>query len=100
MNTVLFALFACAWAIRRGQIWGVMGWHSGWNWILAVGFESRITGLDARVPALFVQMRSIGPVYLTGGMDGPEGSIVCTVLLLAGIAWFALRRTSSNSHQY
>jgi membrane protease YdiL (CAAX protease family) len=100
VNTVLFALFACAWAIRRGHIWGAMGWHSGWNWILAVGFESRVTGLDARVPALFVQMRGIGPAYLTGGTDGPEGSIVCTFLLLAGIAWFALRRTRSNSHRY
>ncbi|HTT98580.1 MAG TPA: type II CAAX endopeptidase family protein [Rhizomicrobium sp.] len=97
LNTGLFALFACAWAIRRGHIWGVMGWHSGWNWILAVGFESRVTGLDTHLPALFVQMHSTGPGYLTGGADGPEGSIVCTAVLLAGIAWFALRRTRSNS---
>jgi membrane protease YdiL (CAAX protease family) len=97
VNTVLFALFACVWAIRRGHIWGVMGWHSGWNWILAVGFESRVTGLDARVPALFVQMRSIGPGYLTGGPDGPEGSVLCTAVLLAGIAWVIARRTRSNS---
>jgi membrane protease YdiL (CAAX protease family) len=97
INTTLFALFACAWAIRRGHIWGVMGWHSGWNWILAVGFESRVTGLDTHLPALFVQMHSTGRDTLTGGADGPEGSIVCTAVLLAGIALFAFRRASSNS---
>ncbi|HVV65924.1 MAG TPA: type II CAAX endopeptidase family protein [Rhizomicrobium sp.] len=99
VNTVLFALFACTWAIRRGHIWGVMGWHSGWNWILAVGFESRVTGLDAHLPALFVKMIGTGPDHLTGAADGPEGSIVCTAVLLAGIAWFALRRASSKVPQ-
>lgn len=99
VNTALFALFACAWAIRRGQIWGVMGWHSGWNWILAVGFESRITGLDAHLPALFVQMHSTGRDYLTGGTDGPEGSVLCTAALFIGIAWFVSRGTRSNPSQ-
>ena len=88
-NIVLFALFACLWAIRAGHVWGVMGWHSGWNWILAVGFESRVTGLDAHVPALFMQLTSRGPEYLTGGTQGPEGSVLCTVVLLIGIGWFA-----------
>ncbi len=96
-NTALFALFACAWAIRRGHVWGVMGWHSGWNWILAVGFESRVTGLDAHVPALFVQMTGSGPDILTGGGQGPEGSVLCTAALVLGIAWLGLRRASSNS---
>ena len=37
-NVFLFAVFACCWAIRTGNVWGVMGWHGGWNWLLAVGF--------------------------------------------------------------
>jgi len=96
-NTLLFALFACAWALRRGHVWGVMGWHAGWNWILAVGFASRVTGLDTHMPALIVQTTESGPVWLTGGSQGPEGSIVCTAALLIGIAWFALQRGSSNT---
>ncbi|MBV9993453.1 MAG: CPBP family intramembrane metalloprotease [Alphaproteobacteria bacterium] len=95
-NTLLFALFACAWALRRGHIWGVMGWHAGWNWILAVGFASRVTGLDTHMPALIAQTTESGPVWLTGGGQGPEGSVVCTAALLLGIAWFALQRGSSN----
>ncbi|HWA90512.1 MAG TPA: type II CAAX endopeptidase family protein [Rhizomicrobium sp.] len=97
VNTALFALFACAWAIRRGHVLDVMGWHAGWNWILAVGFGSRVTGLDAHLPALFVQTAIAGPEYLTGGAQGPEGSVVCTLALVAGIAWFAARRAASNS---
>jgi len=45
MNVFLFAVFACCWVIRTGNVWGVMGWHSGWNWLLAVGFEWRVTAL-------------------------------------------------------
>ena len=48
LNVVLFALFACGWALRTGNVWGVMGWHTGWNWLLATGFELPVTGLDAQ----------------------------------------------------
>lgn len=91
-NTALFSVFACAWALRTGNIWGVMGWHAGWNWLLAVGFELRVTGIDAHLPALLIRMIPHGPDYLTGGTDGPEGSVMCTAFLLAGTAFFALMR--------
>ena len=55
-NVFLFAVFACCWVIRTGNVWGVMGWHSGWNWLLAVGFEWRVTALDAHVPALLAKV--------------------------------------------
>ena len=80
-NVFLFAVFACCWVIRTGDVWGVMGWHGGWNWLLAVGFELRVTALDAHVPALLVKLTPVGPDYLTGGIQGPEGSIVCTLEL-------------------
>jgi hypothetical protein len=93
-NTSLFALFACSWSLRTGNIWGVMGWHSAWNWLLGTGFELRITGLDTHMPALLVQLTQAGPGWLTGGNDGSEGSIVCTAVLSAGIAWNLWRRRS------
>ncbi len=99
LNVVLFAVFACSWALGSGNIWGVMGWHAGWNWLFATGFELRVTGLDAHLPALLVQMVPHGPDYLTGGKQGPEGSVLCTLVLLAGIAVTlarARRRTASQ----
>ena len=90
-NTLLFALFASVWAISSNNIWGVIGWHAGWNWILGIGFDLPVTGLDAGVPALTVSLAPIGSDFLTGGAEGPEGSIFCTILLVSGIIFFAWR---------
>ena len=78
-----FGLFTCAWAWRAGSIWGVMGWHAGWNWITGVGFAVPITGLDLHLPALLVQLTPSGADMLTGGPAGPESSVL-TISLLAG----------------
>jgi len=85
-TSFLFSAFACAWALRSGNIWGVMGWHAGWNWLLAVGFELPVTGLNAGLPALLVRLNPAGSVLMTGGAQGPEGSIWCNLLLIAAIA--------------
>lgn len=93
-DTVLilaFSLFACAWALKAGSIWSVMGWHAGWNWLLAVGFEVPVTGLDAKMPALLVKLVPQGSAYLTGGTQGPEGSALCGLFFLVGIAVLLLR---------
>jgi membrane protease YdiL (CAAX protease family) len=98
-NLVLFALFACAWALRSNRIWGVMGWHAGWNWLLATGFHLPVTGLDVPVPALLVHLVPSGSDVLNGGHQGPEGSIACTVFFGVAIAWLVFRgalRTSSE----
>src|SRR5262249_51904624 len=49
-NVFLFSAFACLWALETGNVWGVMGWHAAWNWLLATGFELRVTSLDAHMP--------------------------------------------------
>jgi len=92
LNLVLFALFACCWSIKAGNIWGVMGWHAGWNWLLATGFELPVTGLKVDAPALLVDLSVVGPDYLTGGAQGPEGSIFCGLFFLGAIAYLAARR--------
>lgn len=93
LGTFLFSLFACAWALRTGNIWGVMGWHAGWNWLLATGFELPVTGIDAHLPALLVALRPQGLDTLTGGAEGPEGSYLCSVFFVAAIAWIQWRKT-------
>ena len=51
-----------------------------------------MTGLDAHLPALLVKLVPRGPDYLTGGVQGPEGSVLCSVVLLGGIVFLGLRR--------
>lgn len=88
----LFSLFACAWVLRSGSLWGAMGWHAGWNWWLATGFELPVTGIEAHLPAAAVALRPIGAAWLTGGAEGPEGSWLCNLLFAAALAWFLHRR--------
>ena len=90
-NILLFAFFLSAWSIYSNNIWGAMGWHAGWNWLLATGFDVPVTGLDAGVPALTVSLAPVGRDLLTGGAKGPEGSIFCTLFLVCGIIFFVSR---------
>lgn len=91
VNIFLFGVFTCVWALKAGHIWGVMGWHAGWNWLLATGFELPVTGLDAGVPALLVQLTARGSESLTGGAQGPEGSFFCTIFFAGATAFLAWR---------
>jgi hypothetical protein len=68
-----------------------MGWHAGWNWLLAVGFEVPVTGLNAGLPALLVQLNPKGSALLNGGAQGPEGSLWCSLFFAAGIAYHLWR---------
>jgi membrane protease YdiL (CAAX protease family) len=97
LSSFLFSLFASAWALRTGNVWGVMGWHAGWNWLLATGFEVPVTGIDAQLPALLVALQPSGVDALTGGAEGPEGSYLCSVFFILAIARIGARRTGRGS---
>ena len=88
VNTFAFALFACAWVLHTGNIWGAMGWHAGWNWFMGVGFDLPITGLDTGVAALVIELAPSGPHWLNGGNTGPEGSIFCTLVFIVGTIYW------------
>jgi membrane protease YdiL (CAAX protease family) len=91
LGTLLFAVFASALVVRSGNLWSAMGWHAGWNWLIAVGFEVPITGLDANLPALLVRLAPRGPDWLHGGAEGPEGSVLFSGLFLVAIGFLAWR---------
>ncbi|MBK0010792.1 CPBP family intramembrane metalloprotease [Stenotrophomonas sp. S41] len=93
LSTFLFSLFACAWALWTGNIWGVMGWHAGWNWLLTTGFELPVAGMGAHLPALLVALRPQGLDTLTGCTQGPGGSYLCSIFFVAAIAWIHWRKT-------
>ncbi|MCL4673856.1 MAG: CPBP family intramembrane metalloprotease [Sphingomonadaceae bacterium] len=90
--TFIFAIFACAWVRRANSIWGVMGWHVGWNWFAGAGFDVPITGLDTGLPALVVKMVPVGPAWLNGGGEGPEGSVFTMALLAVAALWLLLAK--------
>ena len=97
LNIFLFSTFACCWALRAGNIWGVMGWHAGWNWLLATGFEVPVTGLEAGTSALLVKLVPEGVDWLTGGAQGPEGSWICGVFFAVSSLWLLRPRKVRRS---
>ncbi len=96
--TFIFAIFACAWVRRSNSIWGVMGWHVGWNWFGGTGFDVPITGLDTGLPALVVKMVPVGPAWLNGAGEGPEGSVFTLALLtVASLSLLLLARSRERN---
>ena len=91
--TFVFSIFACAWALRSNSIWGVMGWHTGWNWFAGTAFDVPVTGMDVGLPALLVKLVPVGPAYLNGAGEGPEGSIFTSALLAVASLSILLLKT-------
>jgi membrane protease YdiL (CAAX protease family) len=96
VGTFLFGLFACTWVLRARSVLGIMGWHAGWNWLLAVGFGLPLTGIDVGLPALLVDLQPVGPQWLTGGSQGPEASVACFAYFMLGIALMARQPGKSS----
>ncbi|HEX3940719.1 MAG TPA: type II CAAX endopeptidase family protein [Acidobacteriaceae bacterium] len=69
--------------LRTRALWFSWGWHFAWNVSMGVIFGLPISGLTRFSPV--VQSNTVGPVWLTGGNYGPEGSIIAAIVLLAGL---------------
>jgi membrane protease YdiL (CAAX protease family) len=70
----MFGVFACVWALRTRSVLGVMGWHSGWNWLLATGFDLPLTGINVGIPSLIVDLKPVGADWLTGGVQARKAA--------------------------
>jgi uncharacterized protein len=87
-NIVLVGIFFSLYAIKERSLWGVCAWHSAWNWLLGVGFGVEVSGQRLDAAPIIVDLMDTGASWwITGGKFGPEGSIVVTLILVAGIAF-------------
>lgn len=76
--TVVFALFASVTLRVTGSLWLAVGAHAGWDWGQSYFYGVSDSGLKAQGHLLNPAFR--GPVWLTGGSVGPEGSVVTLIL--------------------
>jgi membrane protease YdiL (CAAX protease family) len=80
-------LLAAAFMLTR-RLWMAIGIHASWNFAQGGIFGAKVSGLD--VPGL-IQLKPVGPEWLTGGPFGPEGSVVALILgTLTGACVLAL----------
>jgi membrane protease YdiL (CAAX protease family) len=83
--------------LRTRALWLSWGWHFAWNVSMAILFGLPLSGLTRFSPV--IQSNTIGSPWITGGDYGPEGSIVCAVVLLIGLP-VLFRATRSYAHKY
>ncbi|MES2392368.1 MAG: CPBP family intramembrane glutamic endopeptidase [Acidobacteriota bacterium] len=92
---VLFAMMSCYALWRTGSLWWSIGFHALWDWAQSFLFGVADSG-NVSVGRLFVT-HPAGKPWLSGGADGPEGSIVAFFVLLL---FFAVIRFTTTPGEH
>jgi uncharacterized protein len=82
-------LFFCLTLRRLGNLWFAVGFHAAWDWGETFFYSVPDSGLVAPGHLLSSSLR--GPDWLSGGSIGPEGSVVCFVVIALCWILFAWR---------
>lgn len=80
--TVLSGVLLATAYLQTRALWLPWGFHVGWNWVMALLFGLPVSGLNF---SAVVDSNPIGPVWLTGGAYGPEGSLTAVIVLVIGL---------------
>lgn len=75
-----------------GSLWWAIGFHAAWDWVESYVLGAADSGLRAE-GALF-HADPAGPVWLSGGASGPEGSLI--TFAVGVVALILLARRSSR----
>jgi uncharacterized protein len=92
LATGLFSLLFCLFLRRTGTLWIPVGFHAAWDW----GQTFYGVPDSGMLPyhSVFHSTFS-GPLWLTGGIVGPEASVLCPIaLLVAGLIFSRFYRES------
>ncbi|MBI9001597.1 CPBP family intramembrane metalloprotease [Corynebacterium sp. CCM 9185] len=94
VNLVLYGVVFGVMYWRTGNAWFVAGWHSGWNFVLAMIYGSHVSGNV--LPGSLLSSTPSGSELLNGGAFGLEGSVLSTLLGIAIIVWCIKTNPESN----
>jgi membrane protease YdiL (CAAX protease family) len=92
VNIALAAVLLSFAFFSRGGMVAAWALHFGWNAGLALAFDAPVSGQRLLVPAVEYTPGRHG--WVDGGAFGPEGGIVASVVLVAGIAVLLGRRVT------
>lgn len=85
----LIGFFFCLTLRRTGSLWWAIGFHASWDW--GESFLYSVPDSGGMAPGHLINSSFHGPVWLTGGSVGPEGSLLIFVLL--AMLWIVFSRT-------
>jgi membrane protease YdiL (CAAX protease family) len=66
--------------LRTRALWVGWGFHFTWNATMGVLFGLPISGITNFSPV--VASNAVGPLWMTGGEYGPEGSLICAIVMI------------------
>jgi membrane protease YdiL (CAAX protease family) len=79
-NAGLVGLLFCLMLRRTGNLWLPIGFHAAWDW--GESYFYGVPDSGELVTGHLMNVSFSGPQWLTGGTVGPEGSWLCTALLV------------------
>ena len=77
--------FFCLTLRRTGSLWFAVGFHAAWDW--GETFFYSVPDSGTVFPGHLLKSSFHGPGWLSGGVVGPEGSVLCFVVI--GVVWVA-----------
>jgi len=83
VNAALFGLLLCFLLRRTGNLWLPIGFHAAFDWGETYFYGVADSGITS--PGHLLNTSMSGPTWLAGGAVGPEGSVVCTLLI--AVTW-------------
>ena len=93
--TFAFSAYLAFETLKRGSIWYAAAWHAAWNWLFINGFGLATTGIDLDTRPLITNLDAVetSPEWLSGGLGGPENSIVTSFVLIifSFLSWRSYR---------
>jgi membrane protease YdiL (CAAX protease family) len=88
LNTMLIGIPLSIAYLRTRSLWMPVGVHFTWNYVQGFVFGLPVSGYTSSPSLLKVQVH--GAAWLTGSEYGPEGGLLCTmVVVCAGIYFFS-----------
>ena len=91
INTMLVGVPLSIAYLRTRALWMPVGIHFAWNYVQGFIFGLPVSGF--RLPAAILRPRAQGGAWLTGAAYGPEGGLLCTLVVVgAGLFLFLSSR--------
>ncbi len=76
-------MLACFLLRRTGNLWMPIGLHAAFDW--GETYLYGVANSGQALPGHFLNSRLFGTPWLSGGTIGPEGSLLCTLLIV--VVW-------------
>jgi membrane protease YdiL (CAAX protease family) len=88
LAAAFIGLFFCLTLRRTGNLWFAVGFHAAWDWGETFFYSVPDSGMVA--PGHLLRSSLYGPDWVSGGSVGPEGSVLC--LVVVALLWIEFSR--------